>query len=508
MIEINLKSRTHKIQVRHLTKNVKLQHIGARGAAGLDGVQSIVAGSNIDVDATDPANPIVSVETLTLADISDVTASVTEVNYTDGVTSSIQTQLNAKQASDSDLTAIAALTPSNDDIIQRKAGAWTNRTPAQVKTDLALTKSDVGLGNVDNTSDVNKPVSTAQQTAIDGKVTKNTAITGATKTKITYDIKGLITAGADATQDDIGDGTTYKQYSATEKTKLAGIETAADVTDTTNVAAAGAFMKSTDDTDDITEGVTNKWFTAAEETKLAGIEAGAEVNNISDANATDLTDGGTTTLHSHIVTKSDVGLGNVTNDAQLKIASNLSDVNNAATSFSNIKQAATDTATGVVELATIAEVNTGTDTGRVVTPDGLAGSYAGTKPVSVYAIDATTTVTTGDGKAYMRIPTSLNGMNLISCSMAVITTSSSGLPTVQLARGRQSTPTSAHTFADMLTTKLTIDATEYDSKDATTAAVIDTGNDDVLTGDLIRIDVDVAGTGTKGLIVTMAFQLP
>lgn len=34
----------------------------------------------------------------------------------------------------------------------------------------ALTKNDVGLGNVDNTSDVNKPVSTAQQTAIDSGV--------------------------------------------------------------------------------------------------------------------------------------------------------------------------------------------------------------------------------------------------------------------------------------------------------------------------------------------------
>jgi len=34
-------------------------------------------------------------------------------------------------------------------------------------------------------------------------------------------------------------------------------------------------------------------------TKLDGIEAGAEVNNISDANATDLTDGGNSTLHFH-----------------------------------------------------------------------------------------------------------------------------------------------------------------------------------------------------------------
>jgi len=59
-------------------------------------VDSVVAGNNIDVDATDPANPIVSVETLTLADISDVTPTATELNYVDGVTSAIQTQIDGK----------------------------------------------------------------------------------------------------------------------------------------------------------------------------------------------------------------------------------------------------------------------------------------------------------------------------------------------------------------------------------------------------------------------------
>lgn len=34
---------------------------------------------------------------------------------------------------------------------------------------MALVKGDVGLGNVDDTSDANKPVSTAQQTALDLK---------------------------------------------------------------------------------------------------------------------------------------------------------------------------------------------------------------------------------------------------------------------------------------------------------------------------------------------------
>lgn len=34
---------------------------------------------------------------------------------------------------------------------------------------VVITKSDVGLGNVDNTSDANKPISTATQTALNGK---------------------------------------------------------------------------------------------------------------------------------------------------------------------------------------------------------------------------------------------------------------------------------------------------------------------------------------------------
>lgn len=76
----------------------------------------------------------------------------------------VDTGLSGKQASSSDLTAIAALTPTNDDVVQRKAGSWTNRTMAQVKTDLALAKGDVGLGNVDNTSNATERAASATLT--------------------------------------------------------------------------------------------------------------------------------------------------------------------------------------------------------------------------------------------------------------------------------------------------------------------------------------------------------
>lgn len=55
------------------------------------------------------------------------------------------------------------------------------------------------------------------------------------------------------TFDDLADGSTNKAFTGTEKTKLSGIETAADVTDSANVDAAGATMN----TD--TNVKTNSW---------------------------------------------------------------------------------------------------------------------------------------------------------------------------------------------------------------------------------------------------------
>lgn len=154
----------------------------------------------------------------------------------------------------SELSAITTIDNSADvlPIVDTSATTTKKVTPTQLKTSLAL-------NNVDNTSDANKPISSATQTALDakqatlvsgtniktvnntsllgsgnisissavawggvtgtlsnqtdlqtaldGKVDENTAITGATKTKITYDAKGLVTAGADATTADIADST-------------------------------------------------------------------------------------------------------------------------------------------------------------------------------------------------------------------------------------------------------------------------------------------------------------
>jgi microcystin-dependent protein len=92
----------------------------------------------------------------------------------------------------------------------------------------------------------------ATATTAYGIIAAGTTATGAQQT-IATGTSGqfLKSAGAAAlatfvtiNSDDIADGTTYKQYSATDKTKLAGIEALADVTDAGNVDAAGATMNS------------------------------------------------------------------------------------------------------------------------------------------------------------------------------------------------------------------------------------------------------------------------
>ena len=47
---------------------------------------------------------------------------------------------------DADLKAIAQLSPTNDDIVQRKSGAWTNRTMAQLAADLASSFTTLSVG--------------------------------------------------------------------------------------------------------------------------------------------------------------------------------------------------------------------------------------------------------------------------------------------------------------------------------------------------------------------------
>jgi len=100
-----------------------------------------------------------------------------------------------------DLVLLSSVDPDSDAILIEDISA--NETK---QTTANILKASMSLNNVNNTSDVNKPISTATQTALDSKVDKNANITAATKTKISYDSKGLVTAGADLSSSDIPTG--------------------------------------------------------------------------------------------------------------------------------------------------------------------------------------------------------------------------------------------------------------------------------------------------------------
>lgn len=82
------------------------------------------------------------------------------------------------------------------DAIDAAAVASENYTDAAVA---ALTKSSVGLGNVDNTSDANKPVSTATQTALDLKAPKAAPTFTGTLTAADVTISGNLTVSGTTT---------------------------------------------------------------------------------------------------------------------------------------------------------------------------------------------------------------------------------------------------------------------------------------------------------------------
>lgn len=107
-----------------------------------------------------------------------------------------------QQPLDADLTTIAGLNSATAGAMASDGAGWLHKTYAQFKTALGLVKGDVGLGNVDNTSDVNKPVSSAQQTAIDGKQTLDSDLTT---------IAGFNSATAGAMASD-GAGWLHKTY--------------------------------------------------------------------------------------------------------------------------------------------------------------------------------------------------------------------------------------------------------------------------------------------------------
>jgi hypothetical protein len=277
------------------------------------------------------------------------------------------------------------------------------------KTFQTLDKSSVGLGNVDNTSDANKPVSTATQTSLNAK--QNTLVSGTNiKTINTQNILGSgdITIGGSATwgsitgtlstQTDLQTALNAKQNTITTGTisqyfrgdlSLATLDKTAvglgNVDNTTDLnkpistatqTALNAKQNTITNSDSITQGATNLFLTSAERTKLSntsGTNTGDNATNTTsntyaDAKVADaITDGVTTIAPSQnavfdalagklgtTLTSANILVGNGSNvatavamsgDATLSNTGVLTIANNAVT-LADMAQVATATVLG------------------------------------------------------------------------------------------------------------------------------------------------------------------
>lgn len=74
----------------------------------------------------------------------------------------------------SDLSVITTLSDNDKFIVETSTGTKAC-TRSALREAVTITKADVGLGNCDNTADLDKPISTATQTALDAKLASTTA---------------------------------------------------------------------------------------------------------------------------------------------------------------------------------------------------------------------------------------------------------------------------------------------------------------------------------------------
>ena len=123
-------------------------------------VESLVAGTGVTLtnNSGEGATPTVAVDTTVIAPL----ASPTFTGTVSGVTKTMVGLGNVDNTSDAN-KPVSTATQTALDLKAPLA------SPTFTGTVAGVTKSMVGLGNVDNTSDANKPISTATQTALDLK---------------------------------------------------------------------------------------------------------------------------------------------------------------------------------------------------------------------------------------------------------------------------------------------------------------------------------------------------
>jgi len=378
----------------------------------------------------------------------DVVANVssTEIGYLDGVTSAIQTQINTKA-------------PTAD--------------PTFTGTVSGVTKTHVGLGNVDNTSDASKPVSTATQTALDLKsnlsgptftgtvvLPSTTSIGDVSSTELSYlnNVTSAIQTQIDAKSpldSPTFTGTPAAPLAVTG-TNTTQIATTSFVQQELSVLTSGA-PAALNTLDELAAALGDDSNYAATITTALGLKAPLASPTFT----------GTPTLPTGTIATTQTAGNSTTAVATTAFV----------TTADNLKaNLAGPTFTGTVTIPTL-DVTT-----KLIAEQSF----------TVALSDETTSITTGTSKVTFRAPFAMTLTKIPRASLANAGTGTSTVVDINKSG------------TSILSTKLTIDATQKTSTTSATTAVLSSStiNDD----EEITIDIDAAGTAARGLKVTIFYK--
>jgi hypothetical protein len=426
---------------------------GDTGDTGPAGAASTVAGPTGPKGDTGDTGPSGTTNYNELTNLPDLTVLATKTYADNAATTAVAAAIDSAPATLNTLNELAAAINDDASFASTVTTALGTKAPIDSPTFTGtvngITKSMVGLSNVDNTTDALKPISSATQTALDAKLSSATAST-------TY-LSQATAASTYATKAD-----------ATFTGTVSGI--------TKSMVGLGLVDNTSDSDKPIStaQSAANALKAPLASPALTGIPTAPTAPT--GTNTTQVATTGFVQQEISVLTTGAPGLLNTLDELAAALGDDANFASTVTASISGKAPLASPTFTGTATVPTL-DVTT-----KLIAEQSF----------TVALSDETTSITAGTSKITFRAPFA---MTLTKIPRASLANAGTGTATVLDIN---------KTGTSILSTKLTIDATQKTSTTSTTTAVLSSTS--IADDEEITIDIDAAGTAARGLKVTIFYK--